>query len=100
VYSRSFPLEIKRKKPEPSKESVGFKPSLQAGTEDQGSANHTVIGYVSDVGRRASFRQKILIYIGAAIFLVALLVSAILLPEFRVLHCFQALIYVAVIVLA
>ena len=40
------------------------------------------------------------VYIGAAIFLVALVVSAILVPELRLLHFFQALIYVAVIVLA
>jgi hypothetical protein len=40
------------------------------------------------------------IYAGAALFLVALLVSAIIDPELRVLHCFQALIYVAVIVLS
>lgn len=40
------------------------------------------------------------VYIGATLFLVALLVSAIVDPELRVLHCFQALIYVAVIVLA
>jgi hypothetical protein len=31
----SFPLEIKRKKQEASKERVGFKPSLQDGTEDK-----------------------------------------------------------------
>ena len=40
------------------------------------------------------------VYVGATLFLVALLVSAIVDPELRVLHCFQALIYVAVIVLA
>jgi hypothetical protein len=40
------------------------------------------------------------IYMGAALFLVALLVSAILVPELRILHSFQALIYIAVIVLA
>jgi len=43
---------------------------------------------------------RVWIYIGAAIFLVALVVSAILVPELRLLHFFQALIYVAVIVLA
>jgi len=55
---------------------------------------------MSYVGRKASFRQEMWIYVGAALFLVALLVSAILDPALRVLHCFQALIYVAVIVLA
>ena len=39
-------------------------------------------------------------YLGAALFLVALLVSAIVVPELRLLHLMQALIYVAVIVLA
>jgi hypothetical protein len=39
-------------------------------------------------------------YIGATLFLVALLVSAIVVPELRLLHSFQALIYIAVIVLA
>lgn len=39
-------------------------------------------------------------YVGATLFLVALLVSAIVIPELRLLHSFQALIYIAVIVLA
>jgi hypothetical protein len=43
---------------------------------------------------------QVWIYIGATLFLVALLVSAIVVPELRLLHSFQALIYVAVIVLA
>jgi len=43
---------------------------------------------------------QVWIYLGAVLFLVALLVSAILVPELRVLQAFQALIYVAVIVLA
>lgn len=38
--------------------------------------------------------------IGAAVFLVALVVSAVVVPELRLLHFFQALIYVAVIILA
>lgn len=37
---------------------------------------------------------------GAGLFLLALVVSAILVPDLRVLHSLQALIYVAVIVLA
>ncbi len=55
---------------------------------------------MSDAGRRASSRQEPWICVGAALFLVALLVSAIVDPPLRVLHCFQALIYVAVIALA
>ena len=43
---------------------------------------------------------RVWIYLGAAIFLVALLLSAIAVPELRLLHFLQALIYVAVIVLA
>jgi hypothetical protein len=40
------------------------------------------------------------IYIGAVLFLLALLLSAVLVPDLRTLHSFQALIYVAVVVLA
>jgi hypothetical protein len=40
------------------------------------------------------------IYIGAGLFLLALLISAILVPDLRILHSLQALIYVAVIFLA
>jgi hypothetical protein len=36
-------------------------------------------------------------YVGAILFLVALLVSAIAVPQLRLLHSFQALIYVAVV---
>lgn len=39
-------------------------------------------------------------YAGAALFLVALLGSAIAIPGLRILHSFQALIYIAVVVLA
>jgi hypothetical protein len=39
-------------------------------------------------------------YIGSTLFLAALLGSAIAAPELRLLHSFQALIYVAVIILA
>jgi hypothetical protein len=46
------------------------------------------------------YSMQLWIYVGAALFLVALLVSAIIMPELRLLHFFQALIYVAVIVLA
>jgi hypothetical protein len=44
--------------------------------------------------------MQVWIYVGATLFLVALLVSAILVPDLRSLHAFQALIYIAVIVLA
>ena len=43
---------------------------------------------------------QVWIYIGAALFLLALFLSAILVPDQRILHSLQALIYVAVIVLA
>lgn len=46
------------------------------------------------------FSTQVWIYIGAALFLVALLVSAIIVPELRFLHVLQALIYVAVVILA
>ena len=53
------------------------------------------------VDRRPGSRAALFwIYVGAALFLVALLGSAIVVPELRLLHSFQALIYVAVIVLA
>jgi hypothetical protein len=39
-------------------------------------------------------------YLGAGLFFVALLVSAILVPDLRILHSFQSLIYIAVIILA
>ena len=48
---------------------------------------------------KSSYSTQVWIYLGAALFLVALLVSAIVVPELRLLHFLQALIYVAVIVL-
>ncbi len=52
-------------------------------------------------GRSSGFYlTQMWVYVGAALFLIALLVSAIVDSELRILHCFQALIYVAVIVLA
>lgn len=42
----------------------------------------------------------ILIILGAVIFLIALAVSAAFVPELRVLHVFQALIYITIIILA
>lgn len=43
---------------------------------------------------------RVSVYVGATLFLIALLGSAIAMPGLRILHSFQALIYVAVIVLA
>src|ERR1700723_2200910 len=43
---------------------------------------------------------QVWIYVGAALFLLALLLSAVLVPDLRILHSFQALIYIAVVVLA
>ena len=52
-------------------------------------------------GQPGGFQStQLWIYLGAALFLAALLVSAILVPGLRLLHSFQALIYVAIIVLA
>jgi hypothetical protein len=53
--------------------------------------DHCVAGFSS---------TQLWITVGAVLFLVALLISAILVPALRVLHSLQALIYVAVIVLA
>lgn len=43
---------------------------------------------------------RVWIPIGAALFTVALIVSALVVPELRLLHVLQALIYVAVVILA
>lgn len=40
---------------------------------------------------------RVMIVLGVGLFLVALIVSATLIPELRVLHFFQALIYVAIL---
>ena len=51
--------------------------------------------------RPKGFRSTLaVIYIGAGLFLLALLLSAILVPDLRILHSLQAPIYVAVVVLA
>jgi len=55
---------------------------------------------MKNIRLNGSYSTQMWIYIGAALFLVALLVSAIVMPEPRLLHFLQALIYVAVIVLA
>jgi hypothetical protein len=46
-----------------------------------------------------SLLTRVSIAIGVGIFILALTVSAYLVPQLRILHFFQALIYVAVIVL-
>jgi hypothetical protein len=46
-----------------------------------------------------SRRTSIAILVGAGLFIFALTVSAVFVPALRLLHVFQALIYVAVIVL-
>jgi len=52
--------------------------------------------YAEQGGARAA---QMWTYIGAILFLVALLISAIIVPQLRILHSFQALIYITVIVL-
>lgn len=47
-----------------------------------------------------NFSTRLWIDVGAALFLVALIVSAVVVPELRPLHIFQGLIYVAVVILA
>ena len=55
---------------------------------------------VKDARLHGSCMARLWVYIGAALFLLALLLSAILVPDLRILHSLQSLIYVAVIVLA
>jgi len=55
---------------------------------------------VAGAGPNGFRPTQVWIYIGAALFLLALLLSAILVPDLRILHSLQALIYIAVIVLA
>jgi hypothetical protein len=43
---------------------------------------------------------RVWIPIGAALFLVALAISALVVPQLRILHLLQALIYIAIVVLA
>jgi hypothetical protein len=51
----------------------------------------------SPIGLRST---QVWIYIGAGLFLLALLLSAVVVADLRILHSFQALIYIAVVVLA
>jgi hypothetical protein len=48
---------------------------------------------------RGSRWIRVAIFIGVSLFLLALTVSAVFIPQLRLLHLFQALIYVAVLVL-
>jgi hypothetical protein len=48
----------------------------------------------------ASSWTRVWIPVGAILFIVALTVSAVIVPGLRLLHCFQGLIYVVVILLA
>jgi hypothetical protein len=50
--------------------------------------------------QNGSFSRRVWIPIGAGLFLVALAVSAVAIPALRPLHFLQALIYVAVVILA
>jgi len=52
------------------------------------------------LARAESSWPNLLIQLGAALFIVALAGSAIVVPQLRLLHVFQALIYVAVVALA
>jgi hypothetical protein len=45
------------------------------------------------------YSTQVGVYVGAALFLVALLVTAIYVPDLRILHACQALLYIAIIVL-
>jgi hypothetical protein len=49
---------------------------------------------------RGSYWTRIWVPLGAGLFIVALVGSAVAVPQLRLLHAFQALIYVAVILLA
>jgi hypothetical protein len=61
-----------------------------------GSAHFDVVGVES----KREFAARLWIYIGAALFVVALMVSAWILPQLRLLHMLQALIYIAIVILA
>jgi hypothetical protein len=56
--------------------------------------------YAGDRGRLGSIWTRVWIPVGAALFIFALFGSAVVVPQLRLLHAFQALIYVAVILLA
>lgn len=58
------------------------------------------VGRASSDNRRASAWRGFGIPIGCALFIVALVGSAAVVPQLRLLHFFQALIYVAVIYLS
>jgi hypothetical protein len=55
---------------------------------------------MDDTRPNAKDSTSLWIDIGAAVFLVALIVSAVVVRELRLLHFFQGLIYIAIIILA
>jgi hypothetical protein len=55
---------------------------------------------MNSIRMKGSSSTHIWIPIGAGLFVIALVVSAVVVPELRLLHFLQALIYVAVVVLA
>lgn len=62
----------------------------------------TSVSVKSAVGQNpvsASRWTRLLVFIAVGLFILALTLSAVLVPQLRLLHLFQALIYVAVIVL-
>ena len=59
-----------------------------------------VLTEMNDGSVNQSSATRVWILIGAGLFLVALAVSAVAVPELRSLHFLQALIYVAVVILA
>jgi hypothetical protein len=61
---------------------------------------HTVGTNMAPESVRASHWTRVWIPLGAGLFIVALLGSAVLVPQLRLLHAFQTLIYIAVIFLA
>ncbi len=55
---------------------------------------------MSSARAQKSSSTHVWIYIGASLFLVALAVSAVAVPQLRLLHLLQAVIYVAIMILA
>ena len=64
------------------------------------SGRPAVLTEMNDGSVNQSSATRVWILIGAGLFLVALAVSAVAVPELRPLHFLQALIYVAVVILA
>jgi len=64
------------------------------------SASAAVTGTMNRDSATWISASRVWIPIGAALFTVALIVSALIVPQLRLLHLLQALIYVAVVILA